>query len=196
MGAVLAACLLGFGAGASFGPVNVEITKVGLTGRFGEARPLAFGAWGGDAVLLTVLATVFAGASTAGAIDTRHAGVRVLAAAMIAVIAIRSLYRGPAPRFELAANTKSALVASKGVALSTLSPYGIVLWSGMGAAVIASGNGLLYGAGILLGDGLWFLLWLTVLRLARRRITKGAIKPIHVTANAALLACAAVLVFA
>lgn len=196
MGFGVAACLLGFGAGASFGPVNVEITKVGLTGRPGEALPLVFGAWSGDAVLLTVLATVFAGASEAGAIDTRHLWVRVLAAAMIAAIAIRSLYRGPATRTELNPDAKAALIASKGVVLSTLSPYGIVLWAGMSAAVIASDDGLLYGAGILLGDGLWFVLWLTILRIARTRISKKAMKPIHMTANAALVACAALLIFA
>ncbi len=196
MPAAAAACLLGFGAGASFGPVNLEITKVGLIGRRGEALPLAFGAWSGDAVLLTVLATVFAGASEAGAIDTGHLWVRVLAAAMIAAIAIRSLYRGPTTRNDTATDARVALIASKGVALSTLSPYGIVLWSGMGAAVIASGDGILYGAGILLGDAAWFVLWLTALRIARKRISNKAVKPIHMTANAALVACAALLIFA
>jgi threonine/homoserine/homoserine lactone efflux protein len=78
MSAILAACLLGLGAGASFGPVNLEITKVGLVGRSGEALPLALGAWTGDAVLLTVLTTVLAGASDVGAIDTHHLWVRAL----------------------------------------------------------------------------------------------------------------------
>ncbi|HET8956705.1 MAG TPA: LysE family transporter [Solirubrobacterales bacterium] len=196
MGLASAACLLGFGAGSSFGPVNVEITKVALTGQRGEALPLAFGAWGGDAVLLTMLATIFAGASEAGAVDTQHLWVRVLAATMIAGIAIRSLYRGPATQMEMGADARATLIASKGVALSTLSPYGLVLWSGLGAAVVASGNGLAYGAGILLGDGLWFVLWLTILRMARSRISKKAIKPIHMTANAALIGCAALLIFA
>jgi threonine/homoserine/homoserine lactone efflux protein len=196
MAAVEAACLLGLGAGASFGPVNLEITKVGLIGRSGEALPLAVGAWSGDAVLLTVLATVFAGASQAGAVDPRHLWVRVVAAAMIAAIAIRSLYRGPATRDETSSDARPALIASKGVALSTLSPYGIVLWSGMGAAVIASGAGVAYAAAILLGDAAWFLVWLTVLRVARDRLSQRAVRPIHMTANAALVACAAVLVFA
>jgi threonine/homoserine/homoserine lactone efflux protein len=88
------------------------------------------------------------------------------------------------------------LIASKGVALSTLSPYGIVLWSGMGAAVIASGLGPLYGVGILLGDGAWFVVWLSILRLARTRVSHRAVKPIHFAANGALVVCAAVLVLA
>jgi threonine/homoserine/homoserine lactone efflux protein len=190
----IAACLLGLGAGASFGPVNLEITKVGLIGRAEEAMPLAFGAWSGDAVLLTVLSTLLAGASEAGAIDTTHLLVRAVAGAMIAAIAIRSLYRGPAIRDHAETTTRPTVAASKGVALSTLSPYGIVLWAGMGAAVIASGHSVLYGLGILLGDGAWFVVWLSLLRVARKRISHRAVRPIHFAANAALVVCAALLV--
>jgi threonine/homoserine/homoserine lactone efflux protein len=184
------------GAGASFGPVNLEITKVGLTGRSGEAVPLAVGAWTGDAVLLAVLTTVFAGASEAGAIGTHQPWMRFAAAAMIAAIAVRSLYRGPAARAQTDSNARGAVVASKGVALSTLSPYGLVLWAGIGTAVIASGDGILYAAGILLGDAAWFVVWLTVLRIARSWVSHRAVKPIHVTANVALVACAALLALA
>lgn len=189
---LISACLLGFGAGASFGPVNVEITKAGLVGRADHARPLALGAWGGDAVLLAVLATAFAGASQVGAIDDQHPWVRIIAAAMIAAIAIRSLRRGPADAS--APQGKTTVVAAKGVLLSTLSPYGLVLWAGMAAAVISSDIGPLFAVGILIGDAAWFVLWLTVLRLARQRVSDSAVRPIHVAANAALLGCAVGLV--
>lgn len=195
MGFLAPACLLGLGAGASFGPVNVEITKVGLTGRAKEALPLALGAWGGDAVLLAFLATVFAGASGTGALDAGHPWVRALAALMIAGIAIRSLYLGPTSQEEAGRDEKTTLIVSKGVALSTLSPYGLVLWSGMGAAMLASGYGLPYGVAILLGDGLWFAIWLSILRLARTRISTAAMRPIHLIANLALVGCAALIIF-
>jgi threonine/homoserine/homoserine lactone efflux protein len=193
---VASACLLGLGAGASFGPVNVEITKVGLVGRSEEARPLAIGAWSGDAVLLIVLATIFAGASEVGAINTDHVWVRILAAAAIVVIAAKSLYQGPA--FEAADNAQGhvAAVASKGVLLSTLSPYGILLWSGMAAAVVSSDHDVAYAAAILIGDGAWFVFWLSVLRIARKRMSTRAVRPIHFVANGALLALAALLVIA
>jgi threonine/homoserine/homoserine lactone efflux protein len=194
---LVSACGLGLGAGASFGPVNLEVTRVGLVGRAREPVPLAVGAWLGDALLLTTLGALLVAANDIGGLS-HHAQpwLRAAAAALIVLIALRSLRRLP-PRAETVERaTSTPLVAIKGVALSALSPFGIILWSGMAAAAKGSGDMVPFAAAILLGDAAWFVFWLSVLRKLRSRVPAGAVIPIHIAANASLLACAAMLVFA
>jgi threonine/homoserine/homoserine lactone efflux protein len=194
---LVSACGLGFGAGASFGPVNLEITRVGLVGRAREPVPLAVGAWLGDALLLTTLgALVVVANDVDGLGHDAQPWLRAVSAVLIVLIAFRSLRRLPPRAGTGEYATSTPLVAAKGIALSALSPFGIVLWSGMAAAAKGSGHMIPFAAVILLGDGAWFVLWLNVLRKLRSRIPAGAVVPIHIAANASLLACAAMLVFA
>lgn len=191
------ACGLGFGAGASFGPVNLEITRVGLVGHTREPVPLAVGAWLGDAVLLTTLGALLMVADDIDGLDHQpQPWLRAVAAALIVLIALRSLRRLP-PRADTVEHaTSTPFVAVKGVALSALSPFGVILWASMAAAAKGSGHMVPFAAAILLGDGAWFVLWLNVLRKLRSHVPAGAVLPIHIAANVSLLACAAMLAFA
>jgi threonine/homoserine/homoserine lactone efflux protein len=191
---MIAALLLGLATGASFGPVNVEVTKIGLVGRSGEAVPLAFGSWLGDVALMAI-ATATA-VSTGSGID--HRWLRLTAAIAILVVAVASLRRGPSLGTDAGGSiTNHPTTVSRGAALSVLSPLGLALWGGVAAAAVAHASGLAAvgtSALVLLGDALWFVTWLVALRAIRSRLSRRAMYPIHVAANCALLVLAAILV--
>lgn len=184
---MIAALFLGVATGATFGPVNVEVTKTRLAGRHGDAVPLAVGSWLGDVGLM------IAGSAMAVSVDGGISGVWLRAAAAVAVacIALASLRSGPAlPGHPTSIASSRIKVVSRGAALSLLSPVGFALWGGVATAAVAHASGLGAvgaAAAVLLGDALWFALWLALLGALRPRLDRGAIRGIHVAANCGLL---------
>lgn len=188
----LSALLAGFGAGASFGPVNVEVTRVGLVGTLAEARRFAIGALLGDACLLGSSLLLIELAT--GLLDPRvdYWWLHLLAATFIAAVATRSLVTGPASATAPSGSAQAGHWLLRGLGFSLLSPFGLVLWSGIAVATASKGGfGVVL---VLLGDCFWFLTWLAILAGGRLRVGAGARQSIHNAANVLLLGCALLLV--
>jgi len=191
VGGLLSAFLVGLAAGASFGPVNIEVTKTALVHRDSPIE-LAIGALLGDAILLIAcLAAVYVSVG----LNINAWPYRLASGTFIAAIAIHSIYEGPSRDGGRETSRQRGVALARGFGLSTLSIFGIILWSAVAATISATRSAPIDLAvptlAVLAGDALWFALWLSVLMKGKRAVPARAIPLVHFGANAFLILFAA-----
>jgi len=183
--------------GASFGPVNLQLTKQSLVIKLGKNVSFAFGAILGDAFLLLfwlVLGQVIDINST----DRTLKLIGLTGGSILVLISIRSFYllmqsNTFGQRSEHSSRFSADHYGMLGaLAITILSPFGITLWLGIASRVITlteTFNPLTISFAytlIILGDIVWFSTWLTAVALIRKRLPTPLVKTIFYLSDIAI----------
>jgi threonine/homoserine/homoserine lactone efflux protein len=170
--------MLGFAVAASFGPINLLLTRRALIGGASAAIPFSTGAALGDAVLL--LAAVAISRQVSATLKGGYLGIGAMVSGaclvLVSIYSLVSTLRPPVRREAPTFSPRRELLAA--MFLTVTSPFGILLWISVGSTLVTAseskGGGTLGQTYIVVqaiaGDLVWFAGWTCLVCLLRQRI--------------------------
>lgn len=183
---------VGVALAAPVGPINIEIVRRGLLGGFWNGWVVGLGALSADTIYCTLVV-----AGLLGVADTSSArGPLFLAGAIVlCYLGVRSIVEALRNRATITGTVSRRRGYTAGFLMAAASPFGIVYWLSIGAALVAraverSGKG---GAPVLVsGVFLGILCWVTFLSVltqgGRRFVSPATLRWATVVAGIVLVA--------
>lgn len=171
--------LLGFAVGASFGPINVLLTKRAMVYGWRAAIVFACGALLGDLVLVVACVSAY-GALIRSTFTLSSWTANVFGGATLLLVAARSIvasYLSRKTTVHAASTARSNYIRghmTPALLLSATNPFGILLWLAVASLLHEESSRtttplLLSLTLLLFGDFVWFALWTTILSYVRGR---------------------------
>jgi len=154
---VFSSFLAGLSGGASFGPINIYVMNLYITGAVRRGVQFSCGALLGDLTLILGSATILEFLAMTGQLGT------VIAISSILLIAIGA--KSLLPSSKAATVTPQAWVTSGvmwvifGSFLTIFSPFGIVVWGALVGATSISNSGLGLALVMFCGSIFWFIVF-------------------------------------
>ena len=179
--------LLGISVGASFGPVNILVLRVGLNTNSTDRYYAATGAVLGDTTLL--LLSLFAASLFSSLFSGDNTKVlATLSSLLLATVAIHSIFS----KHRTTPYTQPKKIFLITYSITTLSPFGALLWLGVASylATLSTDFDVYYFLMVIAGDICWFIAFLLLIGITKKHISPIYQKVIGYISNLIILGIA------